>query len=404
MLGAHPRLVCGPETHFYRELPEDPGPLCQEAGWPGSAIDYLYSIRHVGESIPANYGLTRHDLTEALAELRPSVASILSGMIGLYAKRLERPRWVEKTPDHLPHVTRIRRDFPESPILRIVRDPRAVAASLMAVPWGPTTVFEALELWRHHDARSARFFQNDRKAHTIRYEDLVADPETVLRGISRAIGEEFEPSMLETSRSAARVNAAQEPWKTRVAERVDASRAGAWRESLDEDDIRLAEAWLGDRIQAYGYPLSGFAFPHYIEACPRSLDDVGPEGYGHLGGPSRDEELLGRSIGAVRGLVASGGRFWGEPGERPVLSLFLGSPNGWLGRRKYARTARLSAWILRRRLEGIPLAWAGSPVRRSLQGRCVRMVAGLLPPISEEPDMPVLAAGPDSPAGEFANR
>ena len=124
MLGAHPRLACGPETHFFHYLPADADGLCRGDDWPRAAIDYLYSIRHVGESIPANYGLTRPELTEALARKEPSVPSILSGMVEIYAGRNGKPRWVEKTPDHLPHVARIRRYYPDSPIVRILRDPR----------------------------------------------------------------------------------------------------------------------------------------------------------------------------------------------------------------------------------------------------------------------------------------
>ncbi len=66
--------------------------------------------------------------------------------------------------------------------------------------------------------------------------------------------------------------------------------------------------------------------------------------------------------------------------------------------------ARLAAWILRRRMTDIPVAWAGAPVRLSLQRRCVRMVAGPLPPVSEEPGRPGLAAGSTPPARELATR
>src|SRR4051812_2800803 len=53
MLGAHPRLVCGPETHFFHQFGRrDPRAFGRRADWPKVAIDYLYSIEHVGESIP----------------------------------------------------------------------------------------------------------------------------------------------------------------------------------------------------------------------------------------------------------------------------------------------------------------------------------------------------------------
>ncbi len=85
MLATHPRLVCGPETRFFGRPGADAArALCRRDDWPGAAIDYRYSIDHVGESIPANYGLTRRELTEAPARREPS---ILSGMIELYMER-----------------------------------------------------------------------------------------------------------------------------------------------------------------------------------------------------------------------------------------------------------------------------------------------------------------------------
>ena len=60
MLGAHPRLVCGPETYFFQCLRDvDARALCRRSDWPKAAVDFLFSIRYVGESMPANLSTTR---------------------------------------------------------------------------------------------------------------------------------------------------------------------------------------------------------------------------------------------------------------------------------------------------------------------------------------------------------
>lgn len=398
MLAAHPHLVCGPETHFFNALADvDARGLLRRADWPRSAVDFLYSIEHVGGAIPENFGLTRRELTEALARREPSIPSILSGMVELYMERQGKGRWVEKTPDHLLQLDEIRRHYPDSPIVRIIRDPRDVMASWMAVPWGPSTLLSAIShYWLHHD-RSARFFEADARCHTLRYEDLVRAPESTLRELCRAVDEPFDPAMLDTSSSVRLVNAANEPWKVKAAERVDASRAEAWRDRLSGDDIRLVEAYLGDQLQANGYPMVAPEFPHYFEVHSPWVLQHHPE--------------------VAAEMVARGARSWGLPGERPALSLFLGDPNGWIGTGRWTRladAARLARSILGHRLRGVPMAWINPQGRARVRGISSGAISRLLPrpmaghlalQIARPGDHPsarptVTACGGDGPRGE----
>ena len=207
------------------------------------------------------------------------------------------------------------------------------------------------------------------------------DPEPTLRDLCRTIGEPFDPAMLNTSESADRVNATNEPWKAKVAEPVDASRAEAWREDLSGDELRLVDAYVGDRIRAYGYPVPGPEAPHYVEVPPLCRLDRYPE--------------------VVAELAARGARCWGLHGERPRLCLFLGDLHGWIGRtrlERYARTAGLARTLVRNRLVGVPTAWLGAPDRARIRGICAGALSRLLPPPTAGRDLPELAHSGD-PAG-----
>ena len=91
-------------------------------------------------------------------------------------------RWVEKTPTHLVYLHEVRRHYPHAPIVRIVRDPRDVALSLLNVAMGSIELHGrdlAVALCR----RSQRlFFEADRNSLTLRSEDLVVNPEGELEG------------------------------------------------------------------------------------------------------------------------------------------------------------------------------------------------------------------------------
>lgn len=360
MLGAHPRLLCGPETFFFTYPSISQASLCHEVDWPQPAVDFLYSLEHVGKSVPSNYGLSREEITAELAQRRPSIASILSGLIELYMRPHGKSRWIEKTPDHLIFVDRIRKHYPESPIIRILRDPRDVATSLLRVDWGPGSLIRALDIWRNRDELSAGFFERDARSYTLRYEDLVRDPEPVLRELCRVIDEPFDPAMLDTSRSARLVNATAEACKTKVANSVDPSRAEAWRREFSEEELKLVEAVLGDRLRAYGYPVLDFESPHPVEVRNIGLLDQYPD--------------------LAAGLLARGARFWSHPGERPELALFVDDPNEWISYRQPDRlrdTVQIARTIMRHRLTGVPIEWV-HPTGR-VPGRCAQALSLLLP-------------------------
>ncbi len=77
----------------------------------------------------------------------------------------------------------MRRLFPQAPILRLVRDPRDVALSLRAVPWGARSLLANAYRWQSMDRASAEFFAKDDRSRTIFFEQLVARPEEELRGL-----------------------------------------------------------------------------------------------------------------------------------------------------------------------------------------------------------------------------
>ena len=84
----------------------------------------------------------------------------------------------KNTPTHLIHLREIRRHYPDAPVIRIIRDPRDVALSLLNVPWGPSSFAAAVLHWWNSDELSASFFETDRNCMTLRFEDVVMNPES----------------------------------------------------------------------------------------------------------------------------------------------------------------------------------------------------------------------------------
>lgn len=371
MLDAHSGMSCGPETHFFRRLAQiDAQALVAAASWPDRAVDFIAAIEHTSslgsekKFLLNKYQLERPSITQYLAEKPPQIRHILGAVTEQHMQRLGKRRWIEKTPDHLEYVADIRAYFPDSPIVRIVRDPRDVALSLTKVPWGVQTVTEALLFLRRLDENSAAFFETDANAYTLHYEDLVADAEGTLTALCAFLGEEFEPEMLDTSKTGKRINSRNAPWKDKVSKPVDKSRAEAWRHELTEGQNRLAEALFGDRIAAYGYALEG-RFALLGEAFP----DVRP---------------FIKYAAQLEPIAAQGVRFWAaHEGEQPGATVYLGDPGeeSWLGVGRWARLRRtwqLTWHIIRAAAGGRRVYWIPNPEMAGWSGMSAAWLKGLL--------------------------
>jgi hypothetical protein len=247
MLCAHSRLSCGPETHVFDGLTDEiESGICSEASWPESALDYLFSIEHGEFPIPVDYGISRDELSDYLRNADRTVTSIAAALPEIFMRKLGKVRWIDKTPNYQIHAKTVRKRFPHSPIVRILRDPRDVALSLSNVSWGPQTFLEGLLVWYKYQEESKDFFEADKLAYTICYEELVASPENELKKLCKFLGETFEMGMLNTAQSVNHVNRRNEPWKSKVADDVDKSRANAWKHVLTEEQRRQADAIIGN--------------------------------------------------------------------------------------------------------------------------------------------------------------
>lgn len=349
-LAAHSRLSCGPETHFFRWLSKvDPQELCAAEQWPMAATQFIGAIKYrqfseeTTKPLLQKYDVTIPEVETFLKKREPAISTILASITVPYMRSLGKSRWVEKTPDHLPYVRLIRQYFPDSPILRIVRDPRDVALSLMRVPWGAETFPSALLHLNELEDTSADFFRVDKRSHVVRFEDLLSDPRFVLRQICEFIGETFEEEMLNTSVSGKRVNSRNAPWKNKASQPLDRDRIAVWRKEIGPQDNVLAEAIVGSILRRYHYPQTK-DFPRLGELFP-------------------SKDIIVKYSDEVKHLTAQGIRFWPiSEEETPTVRVYAGNPSyiEWLGEEKRTRLVRalsIMARIIRSLLSGEDVYW-----------------------------------------------
>jgi hypothetical protein len=377
MLASHSRMSCGPETDFFYALRHtDVRRLTNLDCWPGPAVQFLASIRNwEGVRIIDNFGISEEDITTYLEGKPPSIASLLAALCEQHMVRAGKSRWVEKTPRHIDEVRIMRRYFPRAPIIRIVRDPRDVALSVTRMPWGSKSFLNVVVRWKRRDILSATFCARDPRSYSIRYEDLVLSPKTVLRHLCGFLGESYEPRMLEMWRGARQVvGSHNEAYHPRIGRELDASRVAVWESSLTASENLTVESLLGDRLQAYGYPVRN-TFSTYLPVYPEGRLINYPE--------------------VLRRMERERIRCWPlNARERPDGVIFLGQPAfGKTRRKRVFNTVRIAGLLLRLRLQRKPIYWERDTVKKG--GYCNRLLTMLLEGYPTVQSCPRLA-----PAGE----
>jgi hypothetical protein len=258
LLNRHSRVFIPPETAFFTLLKRR-GMLTREFS-PDSMrqfLDYYLSRR------PARFlGLhAMPGVEERLLHGARSCRDVFLNLLGLVAGEDQSTVLGEKTPHHLRCADYLVSTFPDTRIIGMIRDGRAVVRSRLEHPCWEHNLLGASRQWAA-DAR--RLDEILGGMHTDRvllvfFEKLLAEPEQELRRICQFLGEEFEPSMLDQTPSVPGrfEEYYRQPWMEKSVSRIDVTRAHSWQETYTPAELALVEHELGEDLLRFRYPLMG---------------------------------------------------------------------------------------------------------------------------------------------------
>jgi protein-tyrosine sulfotransferase len=167
-------------------------------------------------------------------------------------------RVAEKTPHNLLHTAELARLFPRARFIHVVRDGRAVTASLLRQRWMDPNTGEPLAWCRdvaHASAYWAEVVEVVRNQATaaperfleVRYEELVCRPEATMRRVLAFLGERWDDQVL-AHELAAPALSPLESSSAAVSQAIDPSAVDKWRTQLTAADLAQldprAQAWL----------------------------------------------------------------------------------------------------------------------------------------------------------------
>ncbi len=207
-------------------------------------------------------GLAPHEIeTKIIAECR-GAGDFLRIVMEEIARTQKVERWIDSTPTNVPHMLRIREDFPDALFIHIIRDGRDVALSLdkrcwsRPLPWDKKKSLAAAGLYWEWIVRKGRKLGAVLAPNYIevRYEDLVQEPRKALLAVAEFLGQELDYERIQQ----ASIGSVKVPL-TAFKEDLREGRftpVGRWKDKFPSDQLAEFETLVGEYLEELGYELS----------------------------------------------------------------------------------------------------------------------------------------------------
>ncbi len=219
LLGAHKDIASFPESHIFTK-----GRMARLA--PGLVA--RRNLETFTRAVEANSLYGRRKLALRSQTYQLDLIHLLDKLTVERQKRV----WIEKTPEHVLFIPKIRMLAPTSKFIHLIRDGRAVVASLYEVtrthadvwgrPWRrPMGLEQCIAEWNRAIAASSAAMDTGSDGIVIDYKTLTTDPALELQRLCEFLALSYEPQMLTAyaTVTSSIVNSDEE-WKSRVSDRI----------------------------------------------------------------------------------------------------------------------------------------------------------------------------------------
>lgn len=253
MLDSHPDLAVPPEAYFTVAALRS-----TDSAQPFDADALLSEI--IADRSFANWDLPNEALRPLRDDPPENAADVVRGVYLAYARHHAKPRFGDKTPRNVLHVAVVASTLAEARFVHLVRDGRDVVPSVREHLLGPNSLPAAIDYWRDRvtAGRRAGATIGSERYLEVRYEDLVADPEPVLRTICDFIKITYTEVMLAYAKRADQViGGVWDPRNHQGVARPPTIGVRDWRATMPRSDAQLFDALAGDLLDELGYGRSG---------------------------------------------------------------------------------------------------------------------------------------------------
>ena len=256
MLSANSTLFSLPETHFFSEVMNR---IAKSSDADLTKEEIEKALKILNQKMELDSRIS-NSLKKFCTKEKINGKKLFEFIIESYRPvedRLKRLRLVEKTPNHALFIHEIKRIYPESLFIHIIRNPINVISSyiVMLMPKS-SSILKCISYWNNLIRKVqeiCRLYPDS--VLNIRYEDLVSDPVLNLRKVCRFLDIEFEREMVTDFSSQAEKNilVKKEIWKNEVSSGKIFQNRDKWQERISEAQAWLIEILTNNFMAEYGY-------------------------------------------------------------------------------------------------------------------------------------------------------
>lgn len=173
--------------------------------------------------------------------------------------------------------------FPEGKVVQIVRDPRAVLASWHKLSYQKVGYLDAIFncIDNMDKCLTYQSLYSDKDYMSVRYEDVVGQPEVISKKLCEFLEIEFQPLMIAPKQWDSVFDGVliKRGWSSHTGSMknrgFDESRLTAWESILEDWELCLCEHLVNDRLCKFGYEFSGkmFTQPDFMKGIDYLRND-----------------------------------------------------------------------------------------------------------------------------------
>ena len=239
-------------------------------------------------------------LPEEWREIQRNLPAIFDNLMSYFARLHGKAIWCEKTPMHALHIRSLSEAFPAAKFLHCIRDGRDSAASFHR-RYGydaKCTVYRWKRTVLSAQAQGREIADRYRE---VKFEQITADPESVLASICQFLGVEFEDSLTTSSRSGPRFKG--------IHNSTIVPNSGRFRSYFDQKAILDMEDIAGALLHRLGYDVGNSTGDRdlnatlawardFIVRCKLGLKEIPQRMRSRSGSPFRF--LFGRILSSLK--------------------------------------------------------------------------------------------------------
>lgn len=292
MLDSHPDVAIPGETYLLAQLGRRSDGFAPDGVFDRAAFE----AELFEDSRFWTFYVDADDVRAELDRVQPTnVAEAIRATYRAHAISVGKSRWADKTPAYAHAADMLAELLPEAVFIHLHRDAREIVASYLAASWGYRTAGRAAAYWRLSvEAAVAIERSHPRRSLRIGYDDLVNDPEPLLRDLCALCELEYDPSMLDySSGRVARISSTMDGDAHLKLLEPPKKSSRDWRQDLSPDEILRVNVIAGPAMRALGY---------HVPPLPWSVARIRAEAVGLVAVPVTRLELALRKTRLINSL------------------------------------------------------------------------------------------------------